>query len=48
MYYMFTMTNTKYLKQLQANQIENLTNCWNSKMEVQCVKPQAPDQSNEA
>ena len=37
--------NIKYHKQLQGNQVEDLTKCWNYKMEVQCVKPNAQDQS---
>lgn len=36
----------KVLKQLQANQIEDLTECWISKMEVQCVKTHIQDQLN--
>lgn len=43
---MFTVMNTKYLKQLQPNQNEKLKECWKSIIEVQCVKFQPRDQSN--
>lgn len=40
------MMNTKYLKQLHANQKEILVKCWKSRMEVHCIRPQIWDHSN--
>ena len=45
-YFMFTMMNTKYLKQLHANQKEILVECWKSRMDVHCIRPQIWDHSN--
>ena len=45
-YFMFTMMNTKYLKQLHANQKEILVECWKSRMEGHCIRPQIWDHSN--
>ena len=41
------MMSSWYLKQLQANQIEILTKCWKSKIEVHCMNFQTRDQSNQ-
>ena len=43
---MFTVMNTKFLKQLQPNQNKKLKECWKSIIEVQCVKSQPWDKSN--
>ena len=37
---MFMMVNKLYLKQLQTNQREELTDWRKSKMEIHCIKPQ--------
>ena len=36
---MFMIVNKMYLKQLQTNQEEEITDCRKSKMEKHCVKP---------
>ena len=38
-YIVFTVVNKLYLKQLQTNQEEEITDCRKSKMEKHCVKP---------
>ena len=38
---MFTIMKTKYLKKLKDDQLEDLKECWNSKIEVQYEKPHA-------
>lgn len=45
---MLTMVKTKYLKKLQEYWIEDLKEFWTRKMDVQCVKPHAQDQSKQS